>query len=46
MNFAFNWSYLDADHLAYYLTGWYPKRAEHVARLPDPGNRPLRLEGL
>jgi acyl-homoserine lactone acylase PvdQ len=27
MNFAFNWSYLDSKHIAYYLTGWYPKRA-------------------
>src|SRR3954449_4882097 len=27
MNFAFNWSYLDSDHIAYYLTGWYPQRA-------------------
>jgi acyl-homoserine lactone acylase PvdQ len=27
MNFAFNWSYIDSEHIAYYLTGWYPKRA-------------------
>jgi acyl-homoserine lactone acylase PvdQ len=27
MNFAFNWSYIDAKHIAYQLTGWYPKRA-------------------
>jgi len=27
MNFAFNWSYLDSQHIAYYLTGWYPQRA-------------------
>ena len=27
MNFAFNWSYLDSKHTAYYLTGWYPQRA-------------------
>jgi acyl-homoserine lactone acylase PvdQ len=27
MNFAFNWSYLDSKHIAYYLTGWYPQRA-------------------
>jgi acyl-homoserine lactone acylase PvdQ len=33
MNFAFNWSYLDADHIAYYLTGWYPKRARGTS--PD-----------
>ena len=27
MNFAFNWSYIDSKHIAYYLTGWYPQRA-------------------
>ena len=40
MNFAFNWSYLDSKHIAYYLTGWYPQRApRHLARLPDPRHR-------
>ena len=33
MNFAFNWSYLDSRHIAYYLTGWYPKRARGTS--PD-----------
>jgi len=33
MNFAFNWSYLDSQHIAYYLTGWYPKRARGTS--PD-----------
>jgi acyl-homoserine lactone acylase PvdQ len=33
MNFAFNWSYLDAKHIAYYLTGWYPQRARGTS--PD-----------
>jgi acyl-homoserine lactone acylase PvdQ len=27
MNFAFNWSYIDSKHIAYYLTGWYPQRS-------------------
>ena len=27
INFAFNWSYIDADHIAYQLSGWYPQRA-------------------
>jgi acyl-homoserine lactone acylase PvdQ len=27
MNFGFNWSYIDSKHIAYQLTGWYPKRA-------------------
>jgi acyl-homoserine lactone acylase PvdQ len=33
MNFAFNWSYLDSEHIAYYLTGWYPQRARGTS--PD-----------
>jgi acyl-homoserine lactone acylase PvdQ len=33
MNFAFNWSYIDSEHIAYYLTGWYPKRARGTS--PD-----------
>jgi acyl-homoserine lactone acylase PvdQ len=27
INFGFNWSYVDADHIAYYHSGWYPQRA-------------------
>jgi acyl-homoserine lactone acylase PvdQ len=27
INFAFNWAYADANHIAYYLSGWYPQRA-------------------
>jgi acyl-homoserine lactone acylase PvdQ len=27
INFGFNWSYVDADHIAYYQSGWYPQRA-------------------
>ncbi|MCW3069909.1 MAG: Penicillin amidase [Solirubrobacterales bacterium] len=27
INFAFNWAYADAKHIAYYLSGWYPQRA-------------------
>jgi acyl-homoserine lactone acylase PvdQ len=33
INFAFNWSYVDADHIAYYLSGWYPQRA--IGTSPD-----------
>jgi acyl-homoserine lactone acylase PvdQ len=33
MNFAFNWSYIDSQHIAYQLTGWYPQRAEGTS--PD-----------
>jgi acyl-homoserine lactone acylase PvdQ len=27
INFAFNWAYVDANHIAYYLSGAYPQRA-------------------
>jgi acyl-homoserine lactone acylase PvdQ len=33
INFAFNWAYVDANHIAYYLSGWYPQRA--VGTSPD-----------
>ena len=33
INFAFNWGYIDADHIAYYASGWYPQRAKGVS--PD-----------
>jgi acyl-homoserine lactone acylase PvdQ len=33
INFGFNWSYVDADHIAYYLSGWYPQRAAKTS--PD-----------
>ena len=33
INFAFNWSYVDTDHIGYQLSGWYPKRAKGTS--PD-----------
>jgi len=33
INFAFNWFYTDANHIAYYLSGWYPQRAKGTS--PD-----------
>jgi acyl-homoserine lactone acylase PvdQ len=33
INFAFNWAYVDRDHVAYQLSGWYPERAKGVS--PD-----------
>src|SRR5439155_22194178 len=33
INFAFNWSYIDADHIAYQLSGAYPYRSPHTS--PD-----------
>lgn len=31
INFSFNWSYVDARHIAYQLSGWYPRRARGVS---------------
>ena len=33
VNFGFNWAYVDANHIAYYLSGWYPERAAKTS--PD-----------
>jgi acyl-homoserine lactone acylase PvdQ len=33
INFGFNWSYIDAEHIAYYHSGWYPQRADGTS--PD-----------
>jgi acyl-homoserine lactone acylase PvdQ len=33
INFAFNWAYIDADHIAYQLSGAYPQRAPRTS--PD-----------
>jgi acyl-homoserine lactone acylase PvdQ len=33
INFGFNWSYVDANNIAYYLSGWYPQRAPKTS--PD-----------
>jgi acyl-homoserine lactone acylase PvdQ len=33
INFAFNWAYVDANNIAYYLSGWYPVRHEKTS--PD-----------
>jgi acyl-homoserine lactone acylase PvdQ len=33
INFGFNWAYVDANHIAYYLSGWYPLRARETS--PD-----------
>jgi acyl-homoserine lactone acylase PvdQ len=26
-DFLFNWSYVDANHISYYMSGWMPQRA-------------------
>jgi len=33
INFLFNWGYIDADHIAYQLSGWMPQRARRTS--PD-----------
>jgi len=33
INFLFNWSYVDANNIAYYLSGWLPQRASGTS--PD-----------
>jgi acyl-homoserine lactone acylase PvdQ len=33
INFGFNWAYVDAHHIAYYLSGWYPQLARGTS--PD-----------
>ena len=33
INFLFNWGYIDADHIAYQLSGWMPQRAKRTS--PD-----------
>src|SRR5437764_7083554 len=33
ISFAFNWSYIDPKHIAYQLSGWYPRRAKGTS--PD-----------
>ncbi len=33
INFGFNWAYVDASHIAYYQSGWYPERAKGTS--PD-----------
>ena len=33
INFLFNWAYVDANHIAYYHSGWMPQRA--VGTSPD-----------
>jgi acyl-homoserine lactone acylase PvdQ len=33
INFLFNWSYVDASHISYYMSGWMPQRAHGTS--PD-----------
>jgi acyl-homoserine lactone acylase PvdQ len=33
INFLFNWAYVDASHISYYMSGWMPQRAKGTS--PD-----------
>ena len=33
INFLFNWAYVDASHISYYMSGWMPQRASGTS--PD-----------
>jgi acyl-homoserine lactone acylase PvdQ len=33
INFLFNWAYVDASHISYYMSGWMPQRATRTS--PD-----------
>jgi acyl-homoserine lactone acylase PvdQ len=33
INFVFNWGYVDASHISYYMSGWMPQRASGTS--PD-----------
>jgi hypothetical protein len=33
INFLFNWSYVDASHISYYMSGWMPQRSRGTS--PD-----------
>ena len=47
INFLFNWAYVDSEaHRLRALGGDAAARPRHLARLPDPRHRPVRLEGL
>ena len=46
INFAFNWFYVDSRHIAYYLSGWYPRRAKGTSPdFPILGTGPFDWRG-
>lgn len=47
INLSFNWSYVDAKHIAYQLSGWYPERAAGVSpEFPVMGTGPYDWRGF
>ena len=46
INFLFNWSYIDAEHIAYALSGWMPQRAKGTSPdFPVLGTGPYDWKG-
>jgi acyl-homoserine lactone acylase PvdQ len=46
INFLFNWSYLDSEHIAYALSGWMPQRARGTSPdFPVLGTGPFDWQG-
>src|SRR4051812_43033197 len=47
INFAFNWLYTDSKDIAYYQSGWYPRRAPHTSPdFPLLGTGPFDWRGM
>ena len=40
INFAFNWAYIDSDHIAYQLSGWLPAAREAAPRRTSRSSAP------
>jgi acyl-homoserine lactone acylase PvdQ len=46
INFLFNWSYVDASHISYYMSGWMPQRAPGTSPdFPILGTGPYDWKG-
>src|SRR5579884_1010606 len=46
INFLFNWAYVDASHISYYMSGWMPQRAPGTSPdFPILGTGPYDWKG-
>jgi acyl-homoserine lactone acylase PvdQ len=46
INFGFNWAYVDANHIAYFESGWFPERAPGTSPdFPILGTGPFDWRG-
>jgi hypothetical protein len=46
IGFLFNWSYVDADHISYFMSGWMPQRAAGTSPdFPILGTGPFDWQG-